>query len=167
VKLTVDRESQLRSKVLPADLRDFKVGDAVLVSYTVRDGKNHVVSATANPDTVGDVMRKVQDALQSAKNYGYAHKDEYAQKLQNVLEDVNTCIGQLKTQADKASAEVRERLQPQIDELRRRSQAVQQQLDKVKDATPAIWNDIRTGVHGAWKNLQEAFDKAWDEKKNQ
>src|SRR5205823_8750833 len=103
----------------PAKLTDFKPGTPVLVTYEVRSGRNHVVSATAHPETLDSVKKKVQEALQSAKNYTYDHKDEYAQKLQGVVDDVNAKIADLKTRAEKAGAEAKERLEPQIEELRR------------------------------------------------
>ena len=63
-------------------------------------------------------------------------------------------------QAEQAGAEAKTRLQPQIDELRRKSEVVQKQLDKVKAASPAVWNDIKTGLHKALEELQDAFEKA-------
>ena len=124
-----------------------------------RAGRNHAVSATANPETVESVKNKVRDALQAAKNYTYDHKDEYAQKLQGVVDEVNVKLAELKTRAEKAGAEAKTQLQPQIDDLRRRGQEVQKQLDKVKDATPAVWDEIKTGAYKALEELQDAWEK--------
>jgi hypothetical protein len=162
LKLSVDPASQLRVTRNGASLKDFTAGASVLATYEMRDGKNRVLSATVNPVTLGDVNKKVQNVLESAKNYTFEHKDEYAQKLQNVLDDVNAQIGGLKAKAEKAGAEARRQLQPQIDELRTKSLEVQRQLEKVKNASPALWNDIKSGVHNALQDLQTAFDNMRD-----
>lgn len=122
--------------------------------------KKTEATATANPETVDSVKQKVKEALQAAKNYTYDHKDEYAQKLQNVVDDVNAKIADLKARAEKAGAEAQAQLQPQIDELRQKGREVQRQLDKVQAATPAAWSEIKTRVSKALEDLQDAFEKA-------
>ncbi len=110
--------------------------------------------------TFDSVKNQVRDALQSAKDYTYEHKDEYVQKMQGVVDELNRKLVDLKARAESASAEARTRLQPQIDELRRQADALQTQLEKVKAASPEIWNDVKTGVRDAFEDLQKAFEKA-------
>src|SRR5262249_31401609 len=110
--------------------------------------------------TTADIKTKVKEALEAAKNYSYDRKDEYAQKLQNVADDLNKKIAELKIQAEQAGAEAKARLQPQIDELRKKSEVVQQRLRKGKEASPAVWNDIKAGASKALEELQDAFEKA-------
>ena len=39
-------------------------------------------------------------------------------------------------------------------------EVVQQRLNKVKEASPAVWNDIKAGASKALEELQDAFEKA-------
>lgn len=161
LRFTVDADSRLRLRDHAANLSELPAGTSIRVTYDeTRDGKKRVVAATADPVTTADLKKKVQETLEAARNYTYDRKDEYAQKLQGVADDLNKKIAELKVQAEQAGAEAKARLQPQIDELRRKSETVQKQLDKVKAATPAVWNDIKSGVNKALEELQDAFEKA-------
>ena len=69
-----------------AKLGDLSHGQRVRVTYRETRGTNQLVSVTARKTTGQDVIREAREALQAAGRYTFQQKDEYAKKLQSIVE---------------------------------------------------------------------------------
>jgi hypothetical protein len=158
--LVLDNRSKVQRHQQEAKLSQFREGERVRVTYEPQPQGNRVVSLTAAPMTAAEVSREFREALKAAKTYTFEQKDEYAKRLRPVLRDLDDRIKELKAQASQAGEEARKRLEPQIAQLRQQRQVVEQKLEKIKAATPAAWEEIKSGISSAVSDLQKAFERA-------
>ena len=84
-------------------------------------------------------------------------KEDYHQKLQAQLGEWKTELDKLKVKADKTEASVKLEYYKQIDSLREKQEVAKQKLAGLKHASENSWEDLKTGVDGAWKELGEAL----------
>jgi hypothetical protein len=158
--LQLDDRSRLELNGQQASLDQLKKGMRVKVIFESRDGQNRLVSLTSAPVSAEELQKKIHDTLEAARSYSYQHKDEYRQKLQSVLEEVNEHMGQLQHQAAQAGAAAKQQYAQQIEQLRRLRDKAQAQLERVKSATPGAWEDLKAGASAAFEDLRRAFEKA-------
>jgi hypothetical protein len=156
----MDDRSKLEVQGQEANLNQLKKGMRVRVTFEPQDGQNRIVSLTPITLSAQELQRKVQDTLGAIKSYTYQHKDEYREKLQGVLDEINDRISQLQDQAAQAGAQAKERYAPQIEQLRQLRDKAQAQVERIKAATPGAWEDLKAGVSAAFEDLRKAFEKA-------
>ena len=87
-------------------------------------------------------------------------KDAYVQKLHAKLDEWNAEIDKLMARADKAEADSRVEYQKQIDILRDKRAHAEQKLNEVREAGSGAWEDLKSGVQGAWDSMEEALKSA-------
>jgi hypothetical protein len=160
LRLTVDERSQFQQQKQAARLGDFKEGMRVRVTYDPREGGNYLVSMSEPRITLEGVQQKVTDAVNAARNYAYENRGEYRQKLEAVVQGLDERIDQLEDQIQSGSAEFRRQHAAEIEDLRRKRDAVQAKLDHIQDAAPGAWDDLKAGIGAAVNDIQNALDRA-------
>lgn len=65
----------------------------------------------------------------------------------------------LQGKADKTSASARTELEKSIRELEVKKEAVKQQIDGLKSATDAKWNEMKASVHSAIEEMHQSFQR--------
>jgi hypothetical protein len=158
--LHVDQRSRLRQDDRDLRLNELKEGMQVRVTYRHADGKNHLVALSEGTPSAEAVRKEVREALDAIKSYTLQQKEEYARKLSEMLDDLNERIDDLKERAEAAGAQAKKEYAPQLQELQRKRDEVSRRLERVRQATPGAWEEIKQGVSSAVEDLQKALERA-------
>ncbi len=122
-----------------------------LVSAGVEAGEKTV--------TPGTITKEARETIEATAQYTAQQKEAFQQKAQEELEAIQKQMAALQGKADKASASARTELQKSIRELEVKKEAVKQQIDGLKSATDAKWNEMKTGVHSAIEEMHQSFQR--------
>src|SRR5689334_5253514 len=100
-------------------------------------------SATENREATAKQIDKVQaetkEAAQEMKNYSYAQKGEFVQKMQGQLSGLNRDLDELGARIEKSSDAVKAEAKPKLQALRDQTVQLNQKLDEVKNASESAW----------------------------
>ncbi len=110
--------------------------------------------------TLQDVIHNAKKTFQSIKSYTYEQKDEYQKKLQQTLNQIDEQIPVLKEKVDQATGRLQKRYRRQLARLEKLRAQAGERLQKVKDATPATWDELKKGAGDVLKNLGQALEQA-------
>jgi len=117
----------------------------------------------AAPDTSAQfdkVKKETKEAAQEMKDYTYAQKAEFVEKMQGLLAEINKDLDQLSARIEKASDTAKAEAKPKLQALREQTAKLTKQLDTAKDATESTWNDVKAGVKKGWGELRDGFQQA-------
>jgi uncharacterized coiled-coil DUF342 family protein len=89
-----------------------------------------------------------------------SQKDAYIQKLQARLHEWDKEVDRLATKAIKAKADAKLEYYEQIEELRDKQDVAIEKLEKLRQASDDIWEDLKAGIESAWNDLSEAVKSA-------
>ncbi|MCF8467023.1 MAG: hypothetical protein K9G33_06440 [Sneathiella sp.] len=87
-------------------------------------------------------------------------KKEYEKKLKAQLEEWDADINRLSAKADAVRAEARVKYLDEVDKLRDQKKKAEARLSQFEDAQEGAWEDMKTGIDAAWKNLGYAVNNA-------
>jgi predicted RNase H-like nuclease (RuvC/YqgF family) len=108
------------------------------------------------PDTI---VKEAREAVEATAQYTAQEKAAFQRKAEEEIAAIQQRMAALQAKADKASAAARTELQKSIHELEVKKEAVKQQLDGLKAATDAKWNEMRAGVHSAIEEMNQSFQR--------
>lgn len=91
---------------------------------------------------------------------GAMNRDEYVQKLKSQLDQWNAEAAKWETKAKDAQSTMQQEAQKQLDALHSRRDAALYQMKLLQGASTEAWQDMMRGADEAWKNMQEAFNRA-------
>lgn len=111
---------------------------------------------TVTPDTI---TKEARETIEVTAQYTAQQKEAFQRKAQEELEAIQKQMAALQGKADKASASARTELQKSIHELEVKKEAVKKQLDGLKSATDAKWDELRAGVHSAIEEMNQSFQR--------
>lgn len=106
------------------------------------------------------VKQETKDATQDAKDYAYAQKSEYVEKMQTQLADINRDLDQLSAKIEKSSDAAKAEAKPKLQALRDQTAKLTKQLDEAKNATESTWNDVTAGFKKGYGELKDGFQQA-------
>jgi len=84
----------------------------------------------------------------------------YQQKLQAQLDVWKSEIAKLEARTSQLEGDARIALQEQLEELRGKREALSEKREKLRHASDEAWQDVKTGIDGAWRNLDNAVRSA-------
>ena len=106
------------------------------------------------------VKKETKEAAQEMKDYTYAQKPEFVEKMQTQLAEINKDLDQLSAKIEKAGDAAKAEAKPRLQALREQTAKLNKQLDAAKDATESTWNDVKAGVKKGWGELKDGFQQA-------
>ena len=106
------------------------------------------------------VKKETKEAVQSAKDYAYAQKSEFAEKMKSEIAGLNTQMDQLAAKVETSSAATKEEAKAKLQALREKTAGLNKKLDGVKEATEATWEDTKSGVKQGYEELRDSFNQA-------
>lgn len=109
---------------------------------------------------VDKAKTETKDAAQNMKDYTYAQKSEFVQKMQNQLNALNQDLEKLNAKIRSSSDTVKAEAQPKLQALRDQAGQLSVQLDNVKNATASTWDSVKDGSRKAYNSLADAFQQA-------
>lgn len=87
-------------------------------------------------------------------------RDEYVQKLKAQLDEWNAQVGRWEAKMREAQAGAQAEYQKQLEQVKSRREEAMYQLKLMQNASADAWVEMVRGADQAWKNMQEAFDRA-------
>jgi hypothetical protein len=88
-------------------------------------------------------------------------RDAYVRKLKEQLDRWNAELSKLETKAKQPLVGMKGAYEKQINELRGRRNAMQQQMAEIQKAGDHAWDHLREGADKSWKAMEESFKKVW------
>lgn len=88
-----------------------------------------------------------------------ATKEEYQKKLEAQLQEWDAQLDQLKVRAQEAQANVRVKIEEELESLKAQRAAVQGKLDELRSRSENAWEDLKDGAEKAWSDLGDAINK--------
>jgi cytochrome c556 len=106
------------------------------------------------------VQEKTKEAAQDMKDYTYAQKTEFVEKMQAQLAALNRDLDQLSAKVEKSSDAVKAEAKPKLQALRDQTAQLDKQLDAVKNATESTWDSVKNGFKTAYESSKDGFNQA-------
>ena|ERR1043166_3762885 len=106
------------------------------------------------------VQEKTAEAAQDLKDYTFAQKAEFTEKMQSQLAAINKDLDQLAAKIEKSSDAVKAEAQPKLQALRDQTAQLNKQLDDVKNATESTWDSVKATSKKAYNELKDGFNQA-------
>jgi hypothetical protein len=159
VRLFVDARSTVQLGDRAAGLDQLREGMRVRVTYEPHDRGNRVLTV-ATPAGGEVVRRRVREWLGGARGYGFEQRQQFGQKLDAVMRDLDEELENLQDQAEDAGPGARRRYEETIEELRRKREAVRERLARLRSVSGPAWEDVRNGINAAVDDLEQALERA-------
>ena len=122
--------------------------------------KSETENREATAKQLDKVKTETKEAAQDVKDYTYAQKTEFVDKMQAEMAVINRDMDQLAAKIDKASDTAKAEAKPKLQALREQTDKLNQQLDKAKSATESTWDDVKAGTKKAYSDLKDDFQQA-------
>ena len=103
---------------------------------------------------------KTTEAAQEIKDYSYAQKSQFVEKMRGQITALNADLDQLSAKIEKSSDTARAEAKPKLQALRDQTAQLTKQLDKVKDATESTWDSVKDGFNKAYASSKDGFQQA-------
>ena len=91
-------------------------------------------------------------------------KDSYSKKMKAKFDDLNYKWNiernKLEAKAQHATVEVKKKYEKQLKTLQEKREKMGQKLNQIDTSSEGAWKDIKEGVDNAWQSLNEAIKKA-------
>ena len=106
------------------------------------------------------VKTETKEAAQDMKDYTFAQKAQFVEKMQGQLTGLNCDLDQLAARIEKSSGAVKAEAKPKLQALRDQTAQLNKQLDEVKNATESTWDSVKNGFKKAYDALKEGFQQS-------
>jgi uncharacterized membrane-anchored protein len=87
-------------------------------------------------------------------------RDAYVEKMKAKLDEWNSEIAKLEAKAKQNEADARMQFGEQVETLKKKRQATERDLDKLRNASENAWADLKVGVENAASSLGDAIRSA-------
>ena len=109
---------------------------------------------------IDKVQAKTAEAAQEMKDYTFAQKAEFTEKMQGQLSALNRDLDQLGARIEKSSDTVKAEAKPKFEALRGQTAGLNKQLEEVKNATESTWDSVKNGFKKAFESSKDGFQQA-------
>ena len=106
------------------------------------------------------VQEKTEQAAQEMKDYTFAQKTEFVEKMQGQLAAINKDLDQLATKVEKSSDAIKAEAQPKLQVLRDQRAQLNKQLNEVRNATESTWDSVKATSKKGYNELKDGFNAA-------
>lgn len=89
-----------------------------------------------------------------------ANKEVYVQKLHAKIDEWNAEIDKLKAKGDSVMAEKKAEYQRELAALEAKRNNLKEKIKQLSDAGDSAWEDLRAGVDGALRSIENAVSSA-------
>jgi ABC-type transporter Mla subunit MlaD len=126
-----------------------------LAAFAVGCGKEQTTS-----QQIEKVKTETTEAAEDMKDYTFAQKAEFTDKMQAQLTAINQDLDQLAAKIEKSSDAVKAEAKPKLQVLRDQAAQLTKQLDEARNATESTWENVEAGSKKAYDNLKNGFNQA-------
>jgi hypothetical protein len=105
-----------------------------------------------------DTKEAAQDLKE--KDYTFAQKAEFTEKMQSQLAEINKDLDLLAAKIEKSSDAVKAEAAPKLQALRDQAAQLNKQLDEAKNATESTWDSVKAGASKSYAALKDSFQQS-------
>ena len=106
------------------------------------------------------VQAKTEAAAQDLKDYTYAQKAQFVEKMQTELAGLNRELEQLAARIEKSSGAVKAEAKIKLQALRDQTAQLHKQLDEVRNATESTWDSVKATSQKTFDSAKDGFQQA-------
>ena len=106
------------------------------------------------------VKKETKEAAQDMKDYTFAQKAVFVEKMQGQMAAVNRDLDALMARVEKASDAAKAEAKPKLQALRDQAAKLNGQLDDAKNATESTWDSVKAGFKKGYGELKDGFQTA-------
>jgi cytochrome c556 len=109
---------------------------------------------------IDKVKQETKEVAQDVKNYSYAQKAEFVEKMQNNLAEINRDLDQITAKIEKSSDAAKAEAKPRLEALREQTAKLHKHLDEAKNATESTWDSVKATSQKALDSLKDGFQQS-------
>ncbi len=102
---------------------------------------------------------ETKEAAQDMKDYTFALKAEFTEKMNRDLVEINKGLDQLEAKIEKSSEAVKAEAKPKLKALRDQEAQLKKHLEEARNATESGWDNVKSGTKKAYDGLKEGFQQ--------
>jgi Arc/MetJ family transcription regulator len=102
---------------------------------------------------------ETKEAAQSMREYAYAEKAEFVNKMKKELVDIQGELDRLGAKVDRASGAAKADAKVKLATVREKWTQTKQQLDRAETATASNWDEVKNGFKQSYADLKNSFEK--------
>jgi cytochrome c556 len=107
-----------------------------------------------------NAQAETKQAAQDMKDYTFAQKAEFVEKMQGQLAALNRDLDQLAAKVESSSDAIKAEAKPKLQALRDQTAQLNKQLDEARNATESTWDSVKDGFKKAYEASKEGFQQA-------
>ena len=111
-------------------------------------------------EQIDKVQAETKQAAQDMKDYTFAQKAEFVEKMQGQLAELNRDLDQLAAKIESSSDAVKAEAKPKLQALRDQTAQLNKQLDDAGNATESTWDSVKGGFKKAYEASKDGFQQA-------
>ncbi len=142
----------------------FAITFLAVAAFSVGCKPSEEKAAAGNRDATAQQIDKVatetKAVAQDMKDYAFAQKAEFVEKMQSQLAEINKDLDQLSAKIEKSSDAAKAEAKPKLEALRTQTAKLDKQLDEARSATESTWNDVKAGFKKGYGELKDGFQQA-------
>jgi len=106
------------------------------------------------------VKTETKQAVQDMKDYTFAQKAEFVEKMQGQLTALQLDLDQLTAKIDKSSDAIKAEAKPKLQALRDQAAQLNKQLEEARNATESTWDSVKTTFKKGYEATKDGFNQA-------
>lgn len=106
----------------------------------------------------GELIKETKEVMSAELAKARQERDEFVNKAQKDLDELNKKILELKKKALNKSGEAKVNLEKNIHKIEQKQHIAEQKLAEAKSATIEKWQELKAGVSNAIKRLNQALN---------
>lgn len=140
-------------------LTAFTVAAFTVGCKPTNDGMATSPSATAEAAaTQGEkAKQEAKEAVQAAKDYAYAQKAEFVEKMRTELADLNKQMDELAAKVETSTGAAKEEAAAKLAALREKAASLNQRLEEVANSTESTWEEVKNGFKTAFEETKKSL----------
>ena len=138
----------------------FLASAAFVVGCKPSAEQSAAANRAATEQQIEKVKQATQEAAQDLKDYAYAQKGAFVQKMQSQLAEINRELDELSAKVEASTDAAKAEAKPKIQTLREQAAKLDKQLDLAKEATESTWEDVKAGVKKGYGEFKDGFQQA-------
>lgn len=103
---------------------------------------------------------EAREAAQDMKDYTFAQKAEFTQKMHSQLAEINRDLDQISGKIEKSSDPTKAEAKLKLQALREQVAKLNKKLEEAKNATESTWDDVKAGFKKGYNELKDGFQQA-------
>jgi len=160
-KTTMAQHALRRGEPIASQMKHTMKHKTLAIAFLSTAGFVVGCNKAENPSQqIDKVEAKTKEAAQDMKDYTFAQKAEFTEKMQSQLTALNRDLDQLGARIEKSSDTAKAEAKPKLEALRDKSGHLNKQLEEVKNATESTWDSVKAGSKKAYNELKESFQQA-------